>query len=145
MYGDTAVMRRRASALREQAAELRLTADRLVARAEAVDWTGRAAEAMRTRIRERAVQLREVAGLHDEAADSLDLHTAEVDRRKDAIAERRRRAESLVADARARLAAVEQGPGGAPVAPTDHDRVLAGFSAPPPGHRDWLTVELPGL
>ncbi|MEQ4547805.1 hypothetical protein, partial [Nocardioides kribbensis] len=60
------------------------------------------------------------------------------------------RAATLVADARARVAAVQ--------AHADDDAALgvrrladpadeqvAGFDAPPAGHRDWLTVELPGL
>ena len=99
MYGDTEVMRRRADALREQASDLRAAADRLVAQADAVAWSGRAADSMRDRIRERSSHLRDVAAAHDDAADSLDAHVAEVDRLKEAIAEVERRVGTLLADA----------------------------------------------
>ena len=46
MYGDTAVMRRHAATLRDQAADIRAAADLLVGRAEQISWAGRAAEAM---------------------------------------------------------------------------------------------------
>lgn len=127
MYGDTEAMRRRAAQLREQGIDIRLTADRLVARTEAVAWTGRAADAMRERIRERASHLRDVATRHETAAESLERHLLEVDALKDAIAARERRAGTLVQDA------------------APDDRAVAAFTPPPAGHRDWLTVELPGL
>ncbi len=123
MYGDTDVMRRRAAQLREQGDDLRTMADQLVARTEALRWEGRAADALGERIRERAAQLREVAARHDGAADSLEAHLVEVDRLKDAIARAERRTGHLVADG----------------------EELPEFTAPPPGHRDWLAVELPGL
>lgn len=123
MYGDTDVMRRRAAQLREQGVDLRTMADQLVARTDALGWEGRAADALGERIRERAAQLREVAARHDGAADSLEEHLVEVDRLKDAIAHAERRAGHLVADG----------------------EELPEFTAPPPGHRDWLAVELPGL
>ena len=119
MYGDTSVMRRRASQLRKQGADIRAAADRLVARSEAVPWHGRAAEAMRARVKERAAHLRTAAHAHDTAADSLDRHLVEVDRLKDAVAEAERRIRARVED-------------GAPAA-----------DLPPPGHSDWLTLELP--
>lgn len=126
MYGDTEVMRRRADALRDQASDIRAAADRLVAQADAVAWTGRAANALRDRIRERASHLRDVAGSHDDAADSLDAHATEVDRLHDAITEIERRVDGLVSDA-------------------PDDVALAAFVPPPAGHRDWLTVTVPGL
>jgi Rad3-related DNA helicase len=116
-------MRRRAAQLREQGDDLRTMADQLVARTEALRWEGRAADALGERIRERAAQLREVAARHDGAADSLEAHLVEVDRLKDAIARAERRTGHLVADG----------------------EELPEFTAPPPGHRDWLAVELPGL
>ena len=61
MYGDTDVMRKHASRLREQGEEIRAMADQLVAQAEAVAWAGRAGDAMRDRIRDRAADLREAA------------------------------------------------------------------------------------
>ncbi len=147
MYGDTAVMRRHASALRDQAAEIRATADLLVGRAEQIGWAGRAAEAMRERVRERAAQLRGCASSHEGAADSLERHLHEVDRGKDAIAEIERRTASLIVDARTRVARVASAgdPDGVDRRPSDEDDTLLAFTPPPPGHRDWLAVELPGL
>jgi hypothetical protein len=123
VYGDTDVMRRRAAQLREQGDDLRATADRLLAQTEGVAWTGRAADALTERIRDRAAHLRDLASRHDEAADSLESHLREVDRLKDGIAGAERHAGSLVAA------------GQAP----------AGFTPPPPGHLDWLSVETPRL
>ena len=147
MYGDVGVMRRRAAQLREQGAEIRLTADRLVAQTESIAWTGRAADAMRERIRDRAGRLREVAGQHETAAAALERHLHEVDAQKDAIAQREHRAASLVEDARARVAAVEaaEDPDGVRREAAPVDRLLAAFTPPPAGHQDWLAVELPGL
>jgi hypothetical protein len=142
MYGDTAASRKRVAQLREQSGDIRAAADRLVAQAESVPWHGRAAEAMRTRIKERANQLRVAAGHHETAAESLARHLTEVDTRKDAIESIRHKADSLTSDAASRvaaLAAVEDGQ------PTDEDAALVAFVPPPPGHKDWLSVELPGL
>ena len=121
MYGDTDVMRKRAAELREQGVDLRSMADHLVARTEGVGWTGRAADALGLRIRERAAHLRDVAARHESAAESLEAHLAEVDGLKDAIATAERRAERLAEDG------------------------ATGFAPPPPGHKDWLAVELPGI
>ena len=123
MYGDSDVMRRRAAQLREQGVDLRALADQLVARTEALGWTGRAADAMRERVRERATQVREAAARHDTAADSLERHLLEVEHLKDAIAGIERRARLREADA---------------------DEPPAAFVPPPPGHKDWLTTPLPG-
>lgn len=125
MYGDSGVMRRRAAQLREQADDLRALADQLVARAEAVAWHGRAADAMRERVRDRAAHVRDAASRHEVAADSLDRHRRECDSLKETITAVERRAGALVAEGR--------------------NPQAAGFDPPPAGHRDWLTVELPGL
>jgi hypothetical protein len=122
MYGDSDVMRKHAGRLREQGAEIRAMAEHLVAQAEAVTWAGRAGDAMRERIRERAARLREAADRHDHAADSLDLHTQLVDELKDSIAETERRATALL-----------------------DDGALPRFEPPAPGHKDWLAVTLPGV
>jgi uncharacterized protein YukE len=122
MYGDTEVMRKHAGRLREQADDIRSMADRLVARAEAVTWAGRAGDAMRERIRERAARLREAADRHDVAADSMETHTQLVDELKDSIADNERRATALL-----------------------EDGALPRFEPPAPGHKDWLAVTLPGL
>jgi len=137
MYGDSEVMRRRAAQLRDQAVDITALADQLVGRAEAAQWHGRAAESMRMRIRDRAHALRETAARHQHAAEVLERHAAEVDLRKDVIAEMEQRAARLVEEARARVATA--------VAPDPVDEQLVAFDPPPAGHKDWLTVELPGL
>jgi len=147
MYGDTTVMRKRADQLSEQSTDIRLLADQLVARADGIDWTGRAADSMRTRIHDRAAQLRDAAGFHDEAADSLRRHLAEVDLIKEQITGIEHRVGSLSSDAATRVARLEadQEPDGIRRSPSDEDRALASFVPPAPGHKDWLTVSLPGL
>lgn len=137
MYGDSEVMRRRVDQLREQAVDIRMLADQLVARAESSAWHGRAADSMRLRIRERAIALRETAARHETAAESLEQHATEIDVRNDMIDSQERKAGALRAEARARLAA---GHDSAPA-----DRQLTAFVPPPSGHKDWLSVELPGL
>ncbi|PUA82898.1 hypothetical protein [Nocardioides currus] len=143
MYGDTAASRKRVAQLREQGGDIRAAADHLVAQAESVPWRGRAADAMRARIKERANQLRVAAGHHETAADSLARHLGEIDARKDAIETIRHKADSLTGDAASRIAALEAEGDGAQ--PSDQDVVLAAFVPPPAGHKDWLSVELPGL
>jgi septal ring factor EnvC (AmiA/AmiB activator) len=140
MYGDTMVMRKRAGQLREQGADIRAAAERLMARSEAVPWRGRAAEAMRQRVKERANHLRAAAHAHDTAADSLERHLAEVDRLKESIAEAERRLGGQVAEAEHRVRASSYDESAAP----DHERSLATLTLPPSGHADWLTLELPG-
>lgn len=146
MYGDTAVIRRRVDQLREQGAEVRSMADLLVGRAEQVGWHGRAAEAMRERVRDRAARLREAAGRHDTAADALERHLREVTSAGDAIDRVERRARALVADAHGRVERLERDAvDGVELRPSEDDRRLLAFDPPPSGHRDWLAVELPGL
>jgi uncharacterized protein (DUF3084 family) len=149
MYGDTDALRRRADQLREQGVDIRALADQLVSQTENLGWTGRAAESMRLRIRERAAHLRGAAGEHETAADSLDRHVLEVGRLQDTIADRERKATSLVAEARSRVAQVEAANEGVDAAvrrvADPDDLALAAFTPPPPGHKDWLAVDLPGL
>jgi len=148
MYGDADLIRRRADQLREQAVDLRGLADLLVAQTEAIPWRGRAADAMRERVRERAGHLRTAAGDHDTAADSLERHAAEVERLKEAIADVERRATTLIADARtrvARVAAANEAEPDVQRVPDADDQALADFTPPPSGHKDWLAVSLPGL
>ena len=148
MYGDTMVMRRRAAQLREQGEDIRAMAEQLVTHSDEVAWTGRAADAMRQRVRDRATHLRDAANAHDAAAASLEKHLAECDRLTESIAGIERRASSLVADARTRIARVEASgsdDAGGRATPTREDQALAAFSPPPPGHKDWLDVEMPGL
>ncbi len=68
-------------------------------------------------------------------------------RLKDAISGTERKASSLVADARTRIASLRShdDPAGVTREPTDTDRLLDQFVPPKPGHKDWLSVTLPGL
>lgn len=120
MYGDPSHIKRRTDELRDQGGELEQLAQRLVARTAAVRWHGRASDALHERIGERAAALRGVATRHEAAADALAAHGEAVEELKERIA---------AAEARYRRLADE--------APLDD------FEPPPPGHREWLTVQLP--
>ena len=152
MYGDSEIIRRRVSELRDQGADVRALADELVARVERLGWTGRAAEAMRERVTDRASHLRAAADRHTSAADALADHAESVDAVRDEIGATQARVGALVADARARVAAIERrnadnsdGAAGPQIAPDPHDEALLAFTPPPNGHRDWLSIEVPGL
>jgi hypothetical protein len=139
MYGDTAAIRRLADRMGEQGDDIRHDADRLVSASRLVLWEGRAAQAMRERMAERALALRRTADEHDDAARALRHHADEVDRLKDLIREVAHRVRGLVEGARDRLADLA----GA-LAPDPVDEVLAAFRPPPEGHLDWLDVPVPG-
>ena len=124
MYGDTTVIRGLSRQLGEQATDIALEADGLVALAEACPWSGWAADAMRRRSRERAAALRRSAGRHRDAAEALAHHADEVDRVKDLIAAAERKVGRLLGEI---------------------GDLVDRFTPPPPGHRDWLRVEIPGL
>jgi hypothetical protein len=146
MYGDTTVIRGLASRLREQATDIAREADALVGLADDCPWHGWAADAVRRRSRERAAALRRTAHAHDGAADALDHHADRVDRLKDLIASIERKALRLVDAARDRLGDLVDGVRGLLSDGLDGaDALLDRFVPPPPGHRDWLDVELPGL
>ena len=145
MYGDTAAGRRRVAQLREQGGDIRAMAARLVSQAEAVPWHGKAADAMRERIQERADHLRTAAAHHETAADTLARHLGEVDGLKESIEMRSHQATSLVQEARTRAGESAPAADGTPVEPGDTDAALLAFDPPPAGHKDWLTVDLPGL
>ena len=147
MYGDTRAIRRLAAAVREQAREIDREAADLLAMAEACPWSGWAAAAMRRRSRDRSAALRRTADRHRGAADALDHHADEVDRLKDLIAAIERRVAGLVDAARDRIADLGRDllTGLRRALPEPADELLDGFVPPPPGHRDWLAVELPGL
>lgn len=150
MYGDSDVVRRRAGQLREQGADVRALADQLVGQTESLGWAGRAADSMRERIKERAAHLCAAAAQHETAAESLDRHVHGVEIIQDAIAETERKVAALVAEARTRIARIESAneshaDAGLRTEPDADDRTLADFTPPPSGHRDWLTVDLPGL
>jgi hypothetical protein len=143
MYGDTEAIRGLARGLRRLGDDIRWEADTLLARAEAVPWEGLSAEAMRAVARYRVAGLRRTAALHDEAARALDVHADEVDRVKRLIAAIEERVLALVAAARDRIAGQLGGLVGGLVDPLDD--LLDRFVPPPSGHKDWLTVHLPGL
>lgn len=139
MYGDTTVIRQLARALRHQAEEIREDARTLRRQAHEVPWQGRAADAMRARSEQRSATLRRTAEAHDRAAEALEGHAREVERRKQLIAQIESRARDLVAGARDRLGTLADG------LPDPVDELLDRFLPPAPGHRDWLDVQLPGL
>ena len=148
MYGDTGVIRRLAQQMGEQGTEIRSDADQLVKASQLVLWEGRAAQAMRERMAERAVALRRTADEHDDAARALRHHADEVDRLKELIREIAHRVRGLIEGARSRLAdladkaldLVKR------ITPDPVDEMLSSFSPPPEGHKDWLDVpdQLPG-
>jgi hypothetical protein len=147
MYGDTMIIRRLARDLREQAIDIRAEARALDGKVQATTWTGRAADAMRTHATGRLIDLQNSATRHDDAADALDHHADEVDRLKDLISAIERRAHRIIEAAVERLEDL----GGrlldgiASVTPDPIDEAIDRFVPPPPGHKDWLTVDLPGL
>ncbi|MGN0065840.1 MAG: hypothetical protein ACI379_16515 [Nocardioides sp.] len=148
MYGDTAVIRGLATQMDDQAKEIRSEADGLVRSSEQVLWEGRAAEAMRQRMKERAVSLRETATEHEDAAQALRSHADNVDRLKALIDSIARKVQGLIEGAKSRLASLAQTAVDklTDVLPDPFDDFLARFTPPPPGHKDWLDVpdQIPG-
>lgn len=148
MYGDTAVIRRLAQQMSDQGTEIRSDADRLVKSSQLVVWEGRAAQAMRERMAERAVALRRTADEHDDAARALRHHADEVDRLKDLIREIARRVQGLIEGARSRLASLADKAIDLvkKITPDPIDEMLSSFQPPPEGHKDWLDVpdQIPG-
>ncbi|PVG82049.1 hypothetical protein DDE18_15295 [Nocardioides gansuensis] len=149
MYGDTGVIRHLAQQMADQATEIRLDAEELVRAADTVTWEGTAAQAMRERMAGRAVALRGTADQHDDAAQALRDHADRVDQLKELIADIAEKVSSLVEGARSRLAALADKAIDLAtwVTPDPIDRLLASFSPPPIGHKDWLDVpdQLPGV
>jgi hypothetical protein len=140
MYGDTDAIRQLAHTMRGHGAAISAEADALLARAESTPWSGLAADAMRLRARTQVLALQRTAGLQDEAATALERHADDVDRLKALIAAIERKVMTLVSAAKDRLGGLVEA-----VLPDPMDELLARFVPPPPGHRDWLTVDLPGL
>jgi hypothetical protein len=138
MYGDTSVIHGHARRLRERAGDIRSEADSLLGSAEAVRWTGVAADAMRRLAREHAAGLHSCAGAHDDAADALDQHARAVDRVKELIADIERRALGLIGSATSGLAGVVRH-----ALPDAVDRWAHDFDPPAHGSREWLDVRLP--
>ena len=148
MYGDTGVIRRLANRMSEQGTEIRGDADQLVKASQLVVWEGRAAQAMRERMAERAVALRTTADEHDDAAQALRHHADEVDRLKELIREIANRVRGLIEGAKSRLADLADKALDLikKVTPDPIDEMLSTFQPPPEGHKDWLDVpdQLPG-
>jgi ABC-type transporter Mla subunit MlaD len=151
MYGDTEAIRGLARTMRGEAAALRSEATGLLTKAEAVPWTGLAADAMRSRVQAQVGSLRRTAELADDAAQALDRHADEVDRLKALIASIEHRVLGAMAAAKQRLAGLVGMAEGlvdglvGSALPDPLDELLARFDPPPHGHRDWLSVSLPGL
>ena len=146
MYGDTGVMRKRAAQLREQGATSARRPTSSSPRSTPSRWTGRAADAMRERIRDRAAHLREVAAAHDSAADSLERPPQQVECSRTRSPRTERKTDKLATDARARVAQARAAddPDGVHRAPDPEDRVLAGFTPPPSGSQGLAHRRAPG-
>lgn len=142
MYGDTTVIRSLARRLREQGADVRAEADALAGSAEAVPWTGLAADAMRALARAQAGDLRACAQAHDDAAEALERHAGEVDRLEDLIAGIEHRVMHLVDSVGHGLSGVAHCLAGH-VAGDAVGHWLSHFDAPPHGSKEWLDVHLP--
>jgi hypothetical protein len=138
MYGDTSAIRAHARRMRERAGDIRAEADALVGRADAVRWTGLAAEAMRRAAHEHATALRGCACSHEDAADALDRHAREVDRVKELIASIEHAARRLLDSAASGVAGLA-----ATLLPDAVDRWAHDFAPPPHGSIAWLDVHLP--
>jgi hypothetical protein len=138
MYGDTAGIRAQARRMRERAGDIRSEAEALLAAAEAVPWTGVAADAMRRLARDHAGAMRSCAAAHEHAADALDRHAREVDRLKHLIAAIEHRV----------LGALEAAGSGVSgfvdhVVPSAFDRWAQDFDPPAHGSLAWLDVHVP--
>jgi hypothetical protein len=140
MYGDTEAIRALAGTMRTHGAAITTEADVVLGRAEATPWEGLAADAMRLRVRSQVQALRRTAQLHADAAAALERHADDVDRLKALIAAIEQKVMALVDAARSRLAGLVDA-----VLPDPVDELLARFVPPPSGHRDWLSVHVPGL
>ena len=135
MYGDTAVVRALARAMREQAADIHGESAALLAHADAVPWTGLAADAMRRLAHDHAAGLEASALAHERAAVALERHAREVDQVKALIAAAEHQVQGMLdslggGDLRADCAA---GLG----------HWLTHADLPPPGHLAWLEVRVP--
>jgi len=137
MYGDPDAIRGLARALRDRADEIRSQAARLSASAVDVPWEGCTADAMRHHLQGQVGALFRTARLHDDAAEALDRHAREVERLQDLIAAIERRAMHLLDAARDTFSGL--------VDKVTGDDLLDRFVPPPPGSREWLTVDLPSL
>jgi hypothetical protein len=138
MYGDTTAIRVLARRLREQGHDVLAEADALVGQAEAVQWTGLAADTMRLMARRHAGDLRACAALHEDAAEALERHAREVDHLKALIEAVERRVTRLLDSAGGIVHSLASH-----VVPDAMDHWLDHFDPPPHGSKEWLDVHLP--
>lgn len=138
MYGDTDVVRALARQMRARGADIRSEADDLLARAEAVPWSGLAADAMRRLARDHAGGLRRCAEEHESAADALERHARQVEHLEEVIAAIERKVGHLLDSAAGGLAGLVDH-----VVPGSVADWLHHFDPPPHGSREWLDVHLP--
>jgi hypothetical protein len=135
MYGDTTAVRALAREMREQAADIHGESAALLAHADAVPWSGLAADAMRHLAHDHATGLAASARAHERAAAALERHAREVDHVK-----------GLIAAAEHQVRGMADSLGGG-VSGALRSRVghwLAHTDLPPPGHLAWLEVRVPG-
>jgi hypothetical protein len=134
VYGDTAVVRRLAREMREQAADIHGESAALLARAEGVPWSGMAADAMRLLARDHAAGLAASARAHEDAAAALERHARDVEHAKALIAAAERRVQSALDTL---------GRGATELLHTRVAHWLAHADLPSPGHLGWLEVRIP--
>lgn len=142
MRAEPFEIRALARRIRHQGAAVRADAHDLVARSQAVGWTGVAGAAMVGRTATQAEILRRIAEQHETAARALEAHAAAVEASFALIAEIERRVHTAVDGARSRL---KRFLGGLLDAIDPTDEALAHFIPPPPGSPQWLEVRLPGV
>lgn len=100
MYGDMAVARARASALRADASDARARARTLRQQADAMQWKSAAADVLRARVLDAATVYAALATTLDNAAADLESHARAVDVVKGAIAKAERWVRDRLDDAR---------------------------------------------
>jgi len=148
MYGDPAEIRRLATRMRERAGDLRRQGDRLVSAAEHAHWVSVSGSAMQQRARDRAADLAATAGAYEDAADKLDAHAKEVEQLIALIATIEKTVVGLISGAIDRVrdfaASVVDGArdlvGLGDDGPSERDKQLANYQAPPSGDKAWLDV-----
>ena len=99
MFANPDAIRGLAGMLRVRAAEVRDEGDHLIARSLAVEWRGRAGNAMRVVVGDAVSEMRSAATRHDHAADVLLRHADAVEAAIRRVHEAAELADHLVGDA----------------------------------------------